>query len=305
MKVRCAAAALASPSPSVAAPLIPRAAAVRTDPARGVIRSVAACTTHDIVIPSWSEAVDLTLVDWLGYRGEYSRFSTALLQSLVQYGGIHPQPTGFKLDAHTTLQDSNHNAYSEPLCSRIEPQWRPQTPPAQRATSPTSACSEATIRPRQFEPPAYTDAPYLDSPPLPYHDSSPTSASQIAPATYQEPLTFHIYSPTSDIPRSNRSSYSDDTDNEDDENVPLAQLVLCSRDAPPAYSSVVRQSYRDTLLQHIPRHAEIVDLDEEAALERIHADDVRFTIERVAAMATVMALLFLIGMWVGLVFIRR
>jgi hypothetical protein len=48
-----------------------------------------------------------------------------------------------------------------------------------------------------------------------------------------------------------------------------------------------------------------VDLDEEAALETIHADDVRFTIERVAAMATVMALLFLTGIWVGLVFIRR
>jgi hypothetical protein len=67
----------------------------------------------------------------------------------------------------------------------------------------------------------------------------------------------------------------------------------------------VRQSYSETLLQHVPRHTEIVDLDEEAALERIHADDVRFTIERVAAMATVMALLFLTGIWVGLVFIRR
>ncbi|KAF3036988.1 hypothetical protein E8E11_003130 [Didymella keratinophila] len=204
------------------------------------------------------------------------------------------------------LQNSNHNAYSELLCSRPEPQWRPQTPPAQRATSPVSTtCSEATIRPHQIEPPAYTNALYHDSLPLPYHDSSPTSASPIAPATYQQPFTFHLYSPTSAIPCSNRSSYSDDTDNEDDENVPLAQLVLYSRDAPPAYSSVVRQSYRDTLLQHIPRHAEFVDLDEEAALERIHADNVRFTIERVAAMATVMALLFLTGIWVGLVFIRR
>lgn len=67
----------------------------------------------------------------------------------------------------------------------------------------------------------------------------------------------------------------------------------------------MRQSYSDTLLQHVPRHNEIVDLDEEAAIERTHADDVRFTIERVAAMATVMALLFLTGIWVGLVFIRR
>jgi hypothetical protein len=201
------------------------------------------------------------------------------------------------------LQNSNHNAHSEPLCSRPELQWRPQTP--QRATSPISTCSEATIRPHQIEPPAYTNALYLDSPPSPYRDSSPTSASPRAPATYQQPLTFHIYSPTSDLPRSNRSLYSDDTDDEDDEDVPLAQLVFYPRDAPPAYSTVVRQSYSETLLQHVPRHTEIVDLDEEAALERIHADDVRFTIERVAAMATVMALLFLTGIWVGLVFIRR
>jgi hypothetical protein len=59
MEVRCAAAALASPSPSAAALLIPRAAAVRTDPARGVIRSVAACTTHNIVIPFQIEAIEL------------------------------------------------------------------------------------------------------------------------------------------------------------------------------------------------------------------------------------------------------
>lgn len=49
----------------------------------------------------------------------------------------------------------------------------------------------------------------------------------------------------------------------------------------------------------------VVDLDEEAALELVHADDVRFTIERVVATAAVMALLLLTGIWVGLVFIRR
>jgi hypothetical protein len=203
------------------------------------------------------------------------------------------------------LQNSNYNSHPVPPCSRAEPQRRPQTPPAQLATSPILTCSEATIRPHQIEPPAYTDALHFDSLLSPCHDSSPTSESPILSTTYQQPLTFNIFSPNSYLPRSSRSSYSDDTDDEEDENVPLTQLILYSRDAPPAYSTVVRQSYRDTLLQHIPRHTEVVDLDEEAALETIHADDVRFTIERVAAMATVMALLFLTGIWVGLVFIRR
>lgn len=49
----------------------------------------------------------------------------------------------------------------------------------------------------------------------------------------------------------------------------------------------------------------VVDLDEEAALERMHADDVRFTVERVVAMAAVIALLLLTGIFVGLMFLRR
>ncbi|KAF1927102.1 uncharacterized protein M421DRAFT_421968 [Didymella exigua CBS 183.55] len=201
------------------------------------------------------------------------------------------------------MENTAQNAYSEPLCSRPELFWRPQTP--QQTTSPTSACSEATVRPHQIEPPAYTSAPYLDSPLSQHCESSPTNASPISPTGYQQSLTFQIYSPAADLAPLSRSSYSDDGDGEEDRNVPLAQFLLYPCDAPPAYSTVVRQSYRETFLQHIPRHPVIVDLDEEAALEMMRADDVSFTIERVVAMAAVIALLLLTGIWVGLVFIRR
>lgn len=87
--------------------------------------------------------------------------------------------------------------------------------------------------------------------------------------------------------------------------MPLAQLPLYHRDAPPAYSAVVWQSYRETLLQHIPRHSVVVDMDEEAGLEMLRADDVRFQVERVVAMAVVMALLVLTGLLFGLLFVRN
>jgi len=48
-----------------------------------------------------------------------------------------------------------------------------------------------------------------------------------------------------------------------------------------------------------------VDIDEEAALERICEEEVRFTIERAVAMAVVMALLVLAGILVELLFLRN
>lgn len=147
-----------------------------------------------------------------------------------------------------------------------------------------------------MEPPAYT-APYLNRPPLLYHDSSPTSLDTPCRSIQHQPLIFHISTPTNyPPPTPNRPSYPDD---EEDEDVPLTRLLLHPCDAPPAYSTVVRQSYRETLLQHIPRHPVVVDVDvdEEAALERMRADDVRFTVERVVAMAVVMAMLVLAGLW--------
>lgn len=48
----------------------------------------------------------------------------------------------------------------------------------------------------------------------------------------------------------------------------------------------------------------VVDLDEEAGLERIRADDVRFEVERIVAMAVVIALLVLAGLLLALLFMR-
>lgn len=49
----------------------------------------------------------------------------------------------------------------------------------------------------------------------------------------------------------------------------------------------------------------MVALDEEAVLECMHADEVRFSVERAVAMAAVMALLLLTGVLVGLLFVGR
>lgn len=196
------------------------------------------------------------------------------------------------------LQDTNQDVYIDSPMPHQGSLRRPQTP--QRTPSPTSTSSEATIKPRPIEPPAY--APYLDSPPLSYHDSSPSGSDTPCSQLPQQPLVFHISAPPDYHPplTPSRPSYSSD---DDDDDVPLAHLLLYSRDAPPAYSTVVRQSYRETLLQHI--HPAVMDSDEEAALEMIREDDLSFTIERAVAMAVVMALLVLAGILVGLLFLRN
>jgi len=120
----------------------------------------------------------------------------------------------------------------------------------------------------------------------------------------QQSLIFHSTTHTEYLAPAASSVHSSYPNDEDDEDVPLAHLLLYPRDAPPAYSTVVRQSYRETLLQHIPRHPVVVDLDEEAGLERIRADDVRFEVERIVAMAVVIALLVLAGLLLALLFMR-
>ncbi|KAJ4325292.1 hypothetical protein N0V94_000816 [Neodidymelliopsis sp. IMI 364377] len=189
------------------------------------------------------------------------------------------------------------------------------TPVALYAVPPTPVRSKATIKPPHTEPPAYTAAPYHDSPPSSYEDGSSAVSNAASDSLQQQQLTTKICARTeylrSPTTTSNRPSYSDDDvdddndDDDDDENVPLAHLPLYSRDAPPAYSSVVRQSYCETLWQHIPRNPVIVDIDEEAGLESIHADDVSFKVESIVATAVVMALLVLAGLLLGLTLIRR
>lgn len=200
------------------------------------------------------------------------------------------------------LQNTGQDVFIDPPVSHQGLLRRPQTPQGTR--SPTSPSSEATIKPRHVEPPAYTNAPYLDSPPLYYDNSSPPSPSTPCSQLQQHSLVCPVSSLVDYQlpPTSSRPSYSSDDD--DDDEVPLAHL-LYARDAPPAYSSIVRQSYRETLLQHIPRDPEVMDIDEEAALDRICEEEVRFTIERAVAMAVVMALLVLAGILVGLLFLRN
>jgi hypothetical protein len=205
------------------------------------------------------------------------------------------------------LQNSDQVAYLDSLRSRQSSYH--DTPVALYAVPPTLVRSKATIKPPQTEPPAYTVAPYHDIPPSSYEDSSPAASNAASDSLQQQQLTTEICTRTeyliSPTTTSNRPSYSDDDDNDDDENVPLAHLPLYSRDAPPAYSSIVRQSYRETLIQHIPQNPVIVEIDEEAGLERIHADDVSFKVESIVATAVVMALLVLAGLLLGLTLIRR
>ena len=193
----------------------------------------------------------------------------------------------------------------------------PQAPTAHDVPSADMSaaemCSEeSTAKAHVVAPPAYTrtPTPYLDSPPVLCNHTSPVALATPQPRTHRQPLTSHPVSPADCIPdysmilpaRPSISSYSDDDD--DDENVPLAHLLPIPCDAPPAYSSVVRHSYRETLQHHIPRCSS-VDVDEEAALERVCAEELAFEVERAVAMAVVMALMMLAGVLVGLLFLKR
>jgi hypothetical protein len=145
--------------------------------------------------------------------------------------------------------------------------------------------------------------------PTPYRDNSPTNPNPSSHPSRQQPLVFHSFTHTdylTPFTSSTRPSYSDDNDDDDDDDdVPLAHFLASPHDAPPAYTTVVRQLYRETLQQHLPRHPMVVDIDEEIALERIRADDVRFSVEKAVAMAVVIALLVLTGLLLGLLFIRH
>lgn len=213
-------------------------------------------------------------------------------KSLVQHGGmVLLMCAACELSTHALLQTTAQDAYLDSPSPR-HGQF-PISLTSNCETSPNSACSEVAIKQHHSEPPAYPTTPYLDSPPLPCYDNSPTNSVR---APNHQPLSFNTAAPP------NRSSHSNDYD---DENVPLAQLLLYPRDAPPAYSTVVGQSYNGTLQhQHMPRNPEVVDIDEEAGLEMIRADDVSFRVERAVATAVVMALLVLAGLLMGWLFLR-
>ncbi|KAF2119832.1 hypothetical protein BDV96DRAFT_486363 [Lophiotrema nucula] len=88
--------------------------------------------------------------------------------------------------------------------------------------------------------------------------------------------------------------YSDAIPEVNDDDVPLAHLYPYPTEAPPSYATVIVQSYRDTLVSHIPSHSTVYVSDEELGVERAAPDDVRFPIERVVA-KLVVGLLFFSG----------
>ncbi|KAG9202437.1 hypothetical protein G6514_004413 [Epicoccum nigrum] len=203
---------------------------------------------------------------------------------------------------------------------RMGNRW-PQTPGAHDipsadvSTAETETYSHASsAKPHRaalaLAPPPYTPTPCLDSPPIPRNCTSPAARDTPLP---RQPLTFPTASSADYVPdylSPARLSFSpsgddddddvdDDADDDADENVPLARLLPTPCDAPPAYSSVVRHSYR-----HVPRCSP-AEVDEEAALESIFADELAFEVERAVAMAVVMALMMLAGVLVGLLFLRK
>lgn len=219
-----------------------------------------------------------------------------------------------KLQQNTSTR---HDGVREDAAMLLLGDCCPQTPAAHDMSSTEMSTlemysDELAAKPHHGAPPAYTPSPYLDSPPMPCDHTSPVARDTPQPRIQRQPLTSYAVSSADYVPDYSspaRPSFSFnhndyDEDDDDDENVPLAHLLPIPRDTPPAYSSVVRHSYRETLQQHIPRCSS-VGVDEEAALERVCADELSFEVERAVAMAVVMALMMLAGVLVGLLFLRK
>ncbi|KAF2715637.1 hypothetical protein K504DRAFT_358727, partial [Pleomassaria siparia CBS 279.74] len=91
--------------------------------------------------------------------------------------------------------------------------------------------------------------------------------------------------------------YTDTPSAHSEDDVALAHLYPYPTEAPPAYHVVVRQSYRDTVVAHIPTNFTgwPENTDEEAARDIEEADEARFTVERVIAGLIVSMILVLIA----------
>ena len=134
-------------------------------------------------------------------------------------------------------------------------------------------------------------APYRDEPSPTVPSSQRHRASTSLSTARPQHAQVHIfYAPYSDVPGPAR-----------DEDVPLAHLYPYPADAPPSYQVAVRESYRETLVQHIPTQSASTVLDEEAGLDEVHADDVRFTVEKIVASIIVSMLLLIIASLLALI----
>ncbi|ORY13368.1 hypothetical protein BCR34DRAFT_267320 [Clohesyomyces aquaticus] len=171
------------------------------------------------------------------------------------------------------------------------------SPSPSRAPSPTpSNSTSATAKPLPsipHEAPTAREQPYRDEP-LAFADAPNTV--HVRRPRYRA-STDAADLPPQYIPYTDAVPYNDD-------DVPLAHLLPPPTEAPPAYHVVVRQSFRDTLISHIPTNAGAFDAaDEEAQFERSRPDDVRFGVERVLAkmiVAIVLLLIMLVFIWLFL-----
>ncbi|KAK3209330.1 hypothetical protein GRF29_69g1450678, partial [Pseudopithomyces chartarum] len=177
------------------------------------------------------------------------------------------------------------------------------SPSSSRSSTPASSNRIPQPKPLPSLP---AEAPI--EPPVPYRDepspSSPTFAPVIASPTPQR----HRSSTTTSTRRLQHAEiqlfytpYSDVPPAANDEDVPLAHLYPYPTEAPPSYQVAVRESYRETLVQHIPNSAVYTAHDEEAGIEEAQADDVRFTVEKFVAAIIVSMVLLIIASFLALI----
>lgn len=90
------------------------------------------------------------------------------------------------------------------------------------------------------------------------------------------------------------------------DDVPLALFYPHPAEAPPPYSVVVRESYRDTLTSHIPSEPLLQDGDQEQGETMVYPDDIRFSVEgAVAKFIVALVLLTITGVLVFIAINKR
>lgn len=168
----------------------------------------------------------------------------------------------------------------------------------------SSDSSSATIKPLPSTPHiprshANEQQPYHDDPPTPL-DESPASRHHDPPRYHRQARHALRFQPYADSP----------PPTPDADDVPLARLLFTTHsrthsieaaypsEAPPPYAIAVRESYRDTLIQYIPRgRRDSRDVDEESAVDwdMARPDDVRYSVEKVVAMLVVAMVLLVVA----------
>ncbi|KAF1976294.1 hypothetical protein BU23DRAFT_44778 [Bimuria novae-zelandiae CBS 107.79] len=177
------------------------------------------------------------------------------------------------------------------------------SPTSSRSSTPLSSSHTLPAKPPPLLPvdasheplTPYRDQPSPTSPTPPLAVASPTPqryrASTLTPNARLHLAEIQVFLPP----------YTDAPQPANDDDVPLAQLYPYPTEAPPPYQIAVRESYRETLLQHIPsRSVSTVD-DEESGVATAGADDERFDVEKVMAAIIVSMLLVVVASILALI----